>query len=162
MWVTADGKHTYKEVKICKVEADCVTILDDEGGALIDISTLPADLQAKLNYDPELAKQAALAREDEEQNSKRLVAAEKQEEHNRNSAVDANDEAILSEEAAKQAHQAAIASAEQARINAEDAQSDYDIALKHTSLDPLTGTVVGTPYRIARRKRDAEIIANGQ
>jgi hypothetical protein len=63
-WTTTDGK-TYNKVKIVKVEADCVTILDSEGGARIDIGTLPADIQSQLKYNPALAHQAAQNRQNE-------------------------------------------------------------------------------------------------
>jgi len=48
-WTTADGK-TYQEVKVEKVEGDNVTIIHQEGGARLPISTLPDDVQKELNY----------------------------------------------------------------------------------------------------------------
>jgi len=75
-WTTTDGK-TYKNVVILKVEADCVTILDDEGGARIYIVTLPPDIQKLLNYDPELARVAGEARVKNEIENQELLAAEK-------------------------------------------------------------------------------------
>jgi hypothetical protein len=60
-WTTSDGK-TYQDVRITKVEADCVTILDADGGARISIATLPPDLQKELNYDPAAAAQASARR----------------------------------------------------------------------------------------------------
>jgi hypothetical protein len=50
-WTTPRGT-IYKGVKIIRVQADTVTILDDDGGATIDISTLPPDIQKQLKYDP--------------------------------------------------------------------------------------------------------------
>ena len=76
-WKTTDGK-TYKNVVIAKVEADCVTILDDTGGSRISIATLPADIQKQLNYDPELAKIAMDARAKEDAYTTAGLAAEKQ------------------------------------------------------------------------------------
>lgn len=60
-WTTTDGK-VYKNVKILKLEDDAVTILDNNGGALVPLATLPPDLQAKFKYDPGKAKAAAAAR----------------------------------------------------------------------------------------------------
>jgi hypothetical protein len=57
-WTTNDGK-TYQNVKVMKVEVDCVTILDSDGGARIELAKLPPDVQKKLGYDPEKAKAAA-------------------------------------------------------------------------------------------------------
>lgn len=57
-WTTSDGK-TYKDVKVIKVEADCVTVLDSDGGARIDLAKLPVAIQKKLNYDPDKAKIAS-------------------------------------------------------------------------------------------------------
>ncbi|MCE0498709.1 MAG: hypothetical protein LV481_12260 [Methylacidiphilales bacterium] len=77
-WTTLDGK-TYNKVVVKQVEADCVTILDDEGGARIDIITLPADIQKQLNFDPDLAKIAGEARVKDEIASQALLEKEKQE-----------------------------------------------------------------------------------
>ena len=59
-WTTADGR-IYKDVKIVKQDAIAVFILDSDGQAKVPLSTLPADLQERLGYDPEKA--AALAKE---------------------------------------------------------------------------------------------------
>jgi cell division protein FtsB len=75
IWSAADGK-TYKNVVILKVEADCVTILDDEGGARVYIVTLPPDIQQLLNYDPESARIAGEARVKDEIENQQLMAAE--------------------------------------------------------------------------------------
>ena len=50
---------TYHNVKVLKVEADAVTILDDDGGAMLNLSDLSATLQKRFNYDPAAAKIAA-------------------------------------------------------------------------------------------------------
>ncbi|HEY0258123.1 MAG TPA: hypothetical protein VGC39_11815 [Candidatus Methylacidiphilales bacterium] len=47
-WTTTDGK-TYQEVKIEKIEDDYVTIIHADGGARLPISTLPDDVQKKVN-----------------------------------------------------------------------------------------------------------------
>lgn len=64
-WQTTDGK-TYKDIKVVKQDAVYVTILCADGGAKIEISNLPPDLQKKLNYDP-LAAQAQVATTKKEQ-----------------------------------------------------------------------------------------------
>jgi thiol-disulfide isomerase/thioredoxin len=76
IWTMSDGKK-YQDVKITKVEADCVTILDSEGGALVPISELPADLQKQLNYDPEAAVAASMIRAQQEEEAAQEIAAEK-------------------------------------------------------------------------------------
>jgi len=74
-WTATDGK-VYKNVIVTKVEADCVTVLDDEGGARVDIATLPPEIQKLLNYDPDLAKAAADNRAQAEANDKAALANE--------------------------------------------------------------------------------------
>ncbi len=74
-WTTSDGK-VYKGVMVVKVEADAVTIIDDDGGALVPLVKLPANLQQRFNYDPEKAK-AAAARAKADGTSAAALAAEK-------------------------------------------------------------------------------------
>jgi hypothetical protein len=64
-WTTRDGK-TYAQVTVVKTEADAVTILYRDGGALVPLANLPADLQQRFHYDPAKASAAAdeRARED--------------------------------------------------------------------------------------------------
>jgi hypothetical protein len=57
-WTTTDGK-VYQGVKVVKVEADSVTILDSDGGARLALADLPPDLQKRFHYDPDKAKQAS-------------------------------------------------------------------------------------------------------
>jgi len=64
-WTTTDGK-VYQGVKVVKVEADSVTILDSDGGARLALAILPPDLQKRFNYDPVKAKAAADARAKED------------------------------------------------------------------------------------------------
>ena len=73
-WTTTDGK-TYQGVKVVKIEADCVTILDSDGGARIELAKLPPDLQKRFNYDPDKAKAAAQKREDDQNKSQGVVPA---------------------------------------------------------------------------------------
>jgi hypothetical protein len=73
-WKTTDGK-TYSNVKVVKVEADAVTVLCSDGGALIPLDKLPPTLQKRFSYDPAKAKVAAAARaETDAQNAKQLQA----------------------------------------------------------------------------------------
>jgi len=74
-WVTTQGA-IYRNVKIVRVEADCVTILDSDGGARIDTSTLPPDIQRQLNYTPAIASEAAEQRSDEMAYTKQKLAVE--------------------------------------------------------------------------------------
>jgi hypothetical protein len=60
-WATSDGK-VYKDVRVVKVEADAVTIIHHDGGALVPLATLPANLQQRFGYDPDKAKAASNAR----------------------------------------------------------------------------------------------------
>ncbi len=75
-WTTTDGK-TYQQVTVVKVDDDAVTILDQEGGALVPLAQLPPDLQQRFHYDPEKAKIAAARRQAEDQASSQAVAQDK-------------------------------------------------------------------------------------
>ena len=57
-WTTTDGV-VYRDVKVVKLEDDCVTILYSEGGARVQLSKLPPDVQKKVGFDPAAAKVAA-------------------------------------------------------------------------------------------------------
>ena len=74
-WTTSQG--TYHKVRILKVEADCVTILDDEGGALVPISELPSALQQQLNYDPAASAAAAAVRQRDDAVAGAVLARER-------------------------------------------------------------------------------------
>jgi thiol-disulfide isomerase/thioredoxin len=74
-WATLHG--TYHKVRILKVEADCVTILDDVGGALVPISELPSALQQQLNYDPAASAAAAAVRERDDAVASAVLARER-------------------------------------------------------------------------------------
>ena len=60
-WTTSDGR-VYKNVVVKRVEADVVDILHEDGATMIDIATLPPDIQEKLNYNRALAMSAAKLR----------------------------------------------------------------------------------------------------
>ena len=64
-WTTSDGR-VYKNVVVKRVEADVVDILHEDGGTMIDIATLPPDIQEKLNYNRALAMSAAKLRQQAE------------------------------------------------------------------------------------------------
>ena len=76
-WTWTTAQATYHKVRILKVEADCVTILDDDGGALVPISTLPSVLQQQLNYDPAAAAAASAARQRDDAASTAALARER-------------------------------------------------------------------------------------
>jgi len=75
-WTTTDGK-VYKDVKVVKLEADAVTILHQDGGALVPLASLPPALQQRFNYDPEKAKAAAAERAKADGTSATDLAAER-------------------------------------------------------------------------------------
>jgi hypothetical protein len=60
-WMTTDGTK-YENVKVIRVEADAVTILYKDGGALVPLFKLPPPLQQRFKYDPKKAKAAMEAR----------------------------------------------------------------------------------------------------
>jgi hypothetical protein len=75
-WTTTDGK-TYQDVKVTKIEADCVTVLDSDGGARIDLAKLPPDIQKKLGYDPAKAKAASDQRAQDDSTNMAALEAER-------------------------------------------------------------------------------------
>ena len=77
-WVTTDGK-TYHNVLVVKVEDDAVTILHQNGGALVPLDKLSPDLQKKFHYDPVKAKIAAEARAKREAEDALALQKEKDE-----------------------------------------------------------------------------------
>jgi hypothetical protein len=60
-WTTTDGTK-YQNVRVVRVEDDAVTILYKDGGALVFLNKLPAELQDRFDYDPVKAKAAAESR----------------------------------------------------------------------------------------------------
>jgi hypothetical protein len=60
-WTTTDGT-SYKNVRVVRVEDDAVTILYQDGGALVFLNKLPASLQERFDYDAVKAQAAAKAR----------------------------------------------------------------------------------------------------
>lgn len=80
-WTTKDGK-TYRQITVVKTDDDAVTILDQDGGALVPLAQLPPELQKQFHYDPDKAKIAAARRQAEDQASAKAVEQEKQAEEN--------------------------------------------------------------------------------
>ncbi len=71
-WTTSDGIK-YQDVKVVRVEDDAVTIIYKDGGALVFLNKLPANLQDRFDYDPQKAKVAAEKRaKDDAENAKAL------------------------------------------------------------------------------------------
>ncbi|HEV3272588.1 MAG TPA: hypothetical protein VGZ93_10450 [Candidatus Methylacidiphilales bacterium] len=60
-WKTTDGK-VYQDVTVVDSAPDAVTILHQDGGALVPLANLPPDIQKRFNYDPVKARAAAAAR----------------------------------------------------------------------------------------------------
>jgi hypothetical protein len=161
-WATVDGKHVYKNVIVCKVEADCVTILDDDGGSRVDIANLPPDIQQQLNYDPNLAAQAAEARQEQEQSSQAALAAERQQTADiaqKNwASAEANDDAIVKDAAKKKSQEDAQARVIEAQAEIDDLKDDMRSLSKEVTVDPLTGQMMGSPFWLQKYKDDQEKI----
>ncbi len=115
-WTTTDGK-VYRDVKVMKAEADAVTIICKDGGALVPLSTLPPDLQQRFDYDPAKAQAAADARAKANADSAKQLAIEKAK------AKKLNDAKVAAYKAAqKKAHEAV-----QAQMNGTP-NPEFDIA----------------------------------
>ncbi len=74
-WVMPDGT-TYENVSVVKVEADAVTIIHRNGGALVPLEKLPVYLQVKFHYDPVKAKIAAEIRARQDAQDAKALQAE--------------------------------------------------------------------------------------
>jgi hypothetical protein len=77
-WTTTDGK-VYQDVQVIHAEPDAVTILHHDGGALVPLAQLPADLQQRFHYDVPKAEAAADRRAKDESDSARALQAERRE-----------------------------------------------------------------------------------
>jgi len=90
-WKTTDGK-VYQNVTVIAAQPDAVTILHQDGGALVPLANLPADIQKRFNYDPAKARVAAEARvRDDAANARALQAEMDQASQMRQAAPDAQD-----------------------------------------------------------------------
>jgi hypothetical protein len=92
-WTTSDGK-TYKDVHVVKVEADAVTILHHDGGALVPLAKLPAALQQRFGYDPDKARAAAEDRAKADGESGEALAKERIEAQKLQAATEAKYKAV--------------------------------------------------------------------
>jgi hypothetical protein len=59
-WTTNDGK-VFKNVKVLSHDAGSVVILDEDGGATVELSRLSPDIQKRFNYDSAKAAEAVAA-----------------------------------------------------------------------------------------------------
>jgi hypothetical protein len=91
-WRTLDGK-SYQGVTVLKTEPDAVTILYKDGGALVPLARLPADLQKRFHYDPLKAQAAADARAKADAENAKALAAETAQGDKMKAARDAKDKA---------------------------------------------------------------------
>jgi hypothetical protein len=73
-WKTANGK-TYRGVKVLAHTSTTVTILDQDGGATLNLADLPPDIQQKYGFDPKAAA-VEKARADAEKAKEDAAAAE--------------------------------------------------------------------------------------
>jgi len=90
-WQTTDGT-LYQDVHVIRVEDDAITILYKNGGALVPLYKLPANLQQRFDYDPVKAKIAAEKRSKEDAENAAALQRE-----------------IEASETAKRAHQIQVA-----------------------------------------------------
>jgi hypothetical protein len=161
-WTTTDGQHVYKNVVVCKVEADCVTILDDDGGARIDIASLPLEIQKQLNYDPDLAAEATTNRQQQEQTSQAAMSLERQKTAEiakaKSASEDTNDAAILTGAANKRSAVDAAVRVQQAQTELANWQQDLTITKTHLGASP-TGQMMGDTYWMSKYDEDNANIA---
>lgn len=75
-WTTTTGE-TYKNVKVLSHDAAYVTILHEDGGGKIPLSTLSPDIQKRFDYDPAKAAQAIAAADAKEKQNRLALAQEK-------------------------------------------------------------------------------------
>lgn len=158
-WIANDGK-SYEKVRITKVEADAVTILDSDGGARIDISLLPTDIQQQLNYDPELAKEAAEYRQKSNQQNQALLAQEKQASdallYKKQVSIAEDSERANAAHAFAESQVRDMANAEAHAEVVEEAKKEMD-----SILHPAIGYPRSDPYTVERLEKDRAII-NGK
>jgi hypothetical protein len=75
-WSTTDGK-TYKNVQVLSHNAAYVTILHEDGGGRVPLSTLSPDLQKRFDYDPTKAAAVIAATKVADARDKEALATEK-------------------------------------------------------------------------------------
>lgn len=159
-WTTSDGK-TYKNVVITKVDADCVTILDADGGARLEIALLPADLQQQLNFDPELAANAEVRRGEHDQASEAAIEqaeeAARQAKLKKELETDANTAKIQENGQAKDAAVDADLRVQNAKARISDMEDDLKAVSKHVYF--VFGTLSGEAYYVNKYNTDKQQIA---
>jgi hypothetical protein len=164
-WTTLNGK-TYEDVVVEKVEADCVTILHRDGGARIDISMLPGDIQQQLNYDPALAYAASEERAKEEAYSTEALSQENQQGEDVKQdrlAQLANNMTDPAPDSVRNDFGDRGSSSETGRVvNGEEYIGyEFDMGWTYTHLhfDPKTGQASGDPMYVRRYEEDRRMIA---
>ena len=75
-WTTVDGK-TFKNVKVLSHGDGYVTIMDDDGGAKVMLTELPAPLRARFGFDPVKASACVAATEASDEKEQAALDAEK-------------------------------------------------------------------------------------
>jgi len=162
-WTTSDG-HTYRNVVIQKVEADCVTILDYDGGARIDISTLPVDIQNQLNYDPELAAEASAKRNQDDSASTAEMEKERvQGEQVAQSKLAELDPTEPQSAGSSSSVSVGVSSSETGRVVTDEQAYIYETDLRyvmgHIRINPTTGRAEGDAYYLRKYEEDKRCIA---
>jgi hypothetical protein len=162
-WTTAEGK-TYQNVVITKVEPDCVTILDSEGGARVETSQLPVDVQQMLNYDPESAADAEIQRGESDHADQiamdQASQAAKQAKLKRDTEAEANTAKIQAD-----GHDAEDAVDADLRIqDTKKKMADYqdDLAAVSKRVYFVQGVLSGEAYYVDRYNKDTAEIASCQ
>jgi hypothetical protein len=165
-WTTADGK-TYEDVVVKKVEADCVTVMDSDGGARIETATLPADIQQELNYSSSLAAAAHAKREQDDTSSEALLEQERaqaqQVTQQKLVEQDAHDNAIRSGVGSDLARTLEASGGSETGVVVTDEewagyQSDLVIAMGHIRINPNTGLAEGDPYYVRKYEEDRRLM----
>ena len=163
-WVWKVSGNDYTNVVVQKVEADCVTITHSQGGARLDIAQLDPEIQKLLNYDPDLAAQAAAKRKDDEAASTMLLDQEKnQADILRKQRIEEQETARVQAEAKEKEELEAMDA--RGRVDqAKKMMADYQEDLRHLSTsylttDPRTGVLVGDAYSMRKYQEDLDGIA---
>ena len=161
-----DGK-TCDDVVVQRVDADSVTILDSDGGARIDISKLPPDIQRRLNYDPALAADAAKERTIEEKYSEVAMENERvqaNEIKQQNLETDAQTEEQAQARVANNNPNLILPNQISETRNVVDDnqyslyQSDYENVRESIRINPVTHLTEGDPYWVRRYEEDRKYI----
>ena len=160
-WTTTDGK-TYHDVVIKQVDADCVTFLDADGGARVDISTLPVDVQELLNYNPELAAKAREDRNQDEESSATALAQEQvaADQINQKKLILAAQDIDRAQQAVSMNQNIRTTGTDTFASNPEYARYSQDLATvsEYVIVDPVTGFVKGDERYVKRYEEDRRLM----